>query len=155
MKELDEYRTQLIDRLVAVTMEFCEACLSAGDAFAPLSEDGWNVHQLAAHTRDVNKLVYGARARRTAEEENPEFQNFDGDAFMAEHYNAGEPLRSLLDGFLADVESLAGMLRGLPAQAWSRVSRHATLGDGFTLQTWVERDLAHIEEHLAAVRGGK
>jgi hypothetical protein len=107
-------------------------------------------HQIAVHTRDVNELVYGMRARRTAEEENPEFQNFDGDAYMAEHYNPGEPLKELLDGFVANVEALAGMLRELPVEAWSRTSRHTTFGSGFTLQTWVERDLAHIQEHLKA-----
>jgi hypothetical protein len=37
-------------------------------------------------------------------------------------------------------------------EAWSRTSRHTTFGSGFTLQTWVERDLAHIQEHLKAVK---
>lgn len=152
MKELNEYRTKLLGRLVSAAKEFREACLAVSDAFAPLDESGWNAHQLAAHTRDVNRLVYGLRARRTAEEENPEFPNFDGDAYMAENYNAREPLSEILDGLVEEVESLASMLRGLPAEAWSRESRHATLGGGFTLQTWVERDLAHIEEHLETVR---
>jgi hypothetical protein len=44
------------------------------------------------------------------------------------------------------------ILGRLPAEAWSRESRHATFGGGFTLQTWVERDLAHIEEHLKVVQ---
>jgi DinB superfamily len=153
MKELDEYRANLIGRLVSAAGEFCEACLAVQDPFARL-EDGWNVHQIAVHTRDVNLQVYGLRARRTAEEENPEFQNFDGDAYMAEHYNAGEPLQELLDGFAANVGALAGLLKNLPAEAWSRQSRHTTLGGGFTLQTWVERNLAHIEEHLQTVKKG-
>jgi hypothetical protein len=42
-------------------------------------------------------------------------------------------------------------LRGLPLDSWSRVSRHTTLGSNLTLQTWVEKDLAHIEEHLETV----
>lgn len=152
MKELNEYRTKLMDRLVSATKEFREACLAVPDAFAPLEESGWDAHQVAAHTRDVNRLVYGLRARRTAEEENPEFPNFDGDAYMAENYSAQEPLGEILDGLVEDVEALADMLRKLPAEAWSRESRHTTLGSGFTLQTWVERDLAHIEEHLGTVR---
>jgi hypothetical protein len=155
MKELNEYRTLLIERLISATRKFRDACLAAPDPFVPLDEEGWNIHQIAAHTRDVNNLVYGLRARRTAREDNPEFQNFDGDAYMAEHYNAAEPLNELLDGFVASVEALAGMLRELPAETWSHVSRHTTLGSGFTLQAWVERDLAHIEEHLKAVRAGK
>ena len=154
MEELNEYRTQLIQKLVATARDFREACLAVPDAFAPF-DDGWTVHQIAAHTRDVNALAYGLRARRTVEEDNPEFANFDGDAYMAEHYNAGKPLIEILDGFIAEVESLAKMLGELPAEAWSRTSRHAMLGSGFTLQTWVERDLAHIEEHLRTVSKAK
>lgn len=152
MKELIEYRARLIERLLSAAREFRESCLAVDDPFAALDEGGWNVHQVAAHTRDVNELVYGMRARRTAEEDNPEFQNFDGDAYMLEHYEMDEPLNEMLDGFVTDVEALVEILRGLPVEAWSRESRHAAFGGGFTLQTWVERDIAHIEEHLKAAR---
>jgi hypothetical protein len=92
MKELDDYRKQLIDKLVASAETFRAACLAVQDPFAPLQPDGWNVHQLATHTRDVNQLVYGLRARRTIEEDNPEFSNFDGNEYIREHYAAHEPL---------------------------------------------------------------
>ncbi len=152
MKELDEYRNHLIGRLVSASQEFHQACLAVQDPFAPLGGDGWNIHQIATHTRDVHTLVYRFRAQRTAQEPNPEFQNFDGDAYMAEHYDKDEPLNAILDGFVASVQSLALTLGRLPAEAWSRESRHLTLGGGFTLQTWIERDLAHIEEHLQVVK---
>lgn len=151
MKELLEYRTNLISRLVDVAHEFRAACLAAHNAFAPL-DGGWNIHQIAVHTRDVEKLVYGSRARRTVVEDNPEFQSFDGEAYMAEHYSASEPLNEIADEFVVSVEVLAQFLRDLPPQAWSRESRHVTLGRGFTLQTWVERDLAHIKEHLKTIK---
>ena len=152
MKELTEYRTLLINKLVASAKDFQAACLAVKDPFAPLEADGWNIHQVAAHTRDIDQLVYGMRAQRTAKEDNPEFQNFDGDQYTRDHYSANESLPELLARFVQNVETLAELLRGLPAEAWSRVSRHAKLGNGFTLQTWVERDLAHIEEHLETVR---
>jgi hypothetical protein len=152
MKELMEYRVGLIDRLVQVTDEFCTECLTVKNVFAPLSDGKWNVHQVAVHVRDVDKLVYGERARRTAAEDDPEFQIFDGEAYMAEQYSTSEPLPEILDELRGNVESLALLLRGLPDEAWSRVSRHATLGHGFTLQSWVERDLAHIEEHMETVK---
>ena len=154
MKELTEYRKQLIDRLVSATREFRDACLAVKDPHVPLDEDGWNTHQIAAHTRDVNDRVYGLRAKRTAQEDNPEFQNFDGDAYMAEHYDANKSLNELLDEFEKNVEALYEFLKALPAEAWSRKSRHVTLGGGFTLQTWVERNLAHIEEHVESVKKG-
>jgi hypothetical protein len=154
LKELLEYRKSLIDRLVTVANEFRSECLGVQDQLAPI-EGGWNTHQIAVHTRDIDHLVYGARARKTAAEDNPEFPNFNGEAYMAEHYSASEPLKEITDGLVEHVEDLARMLRDLPTQAWSRESRHATLGHGLTLQTWVERDLAHIREHLQTVKNRK
>jgi hypothetical protein len=154
-KELDAYRRQLVDRLVEMAVQFRETCLAVKDPFAPLKSGGWNVHQLAVHTRDVQALVYGMRARRTAAEDDPEFANFDGEAHMAGHYDRNEPLEDVLDGFVKEVESFAAMLRGLPVEAWSRQSRHVIMGKGFTLQTWVERGLAHIEEHIETISRAK
>lgn len=152
MKELLEYRAALIDKLVQAAHEFRAESLAVKNPMAPLKNGGWNVHQIAVHTRDVDQWVYGARVRRTAVEDNPDFQNFDGDGYMAEHYSAAEPLNEILDALVENVEGLAQMLRELPAEAWSRQSRHVTLGHGLTLQAWVERDLAHISEHLEAIR---
>ena len=154
-KELNAYRAQLIDRLAEAANQFREGCLTVKDPYAPLEAGGWNVHQLAVHTRDVHALVYGARARRTAQEDNPEFANFDGDLYMAEHYDKNEPLEGLLDRFVEDMEDFAGSLRQLPVDAWSRLSRHAIMGNGFTMQTWVERDLAHIQEHIETVHSAR
>ena len=152
MKELLAYRTNLIDKLATAAKDFRSVCLAVKDPYTPLEEGGWNIHQVAVHTRDVDKLVYGLRAQRTALENNPEFQNFDGEAYMAEHYDASEHLDELLDGFVVSVQDLTKNLRALPSEAWSRESRHTTLGSGFTMQTWVERDLAHIQEHLETVK---
>ena len=154
MEELIEYRKQLMDRLGEAVKEFRTACFAVKNPFAPV-EAGWNVHQLAVHTRDVDKMIYGVRARRTIKEDNPEFPNFDGDAYMAEHYDAKEPLKAILDGLVSSVDELVKMLRGLPAAAWTRESRHATQGGGFTLQVWVERSLKHIDEHLETVKKAK
>jgi hypothetical protein len=152
MKELEEYRTKLIERLEYTARAFREECLAVQDIYAPLEPGSWNVHQIAVHTRDEDKFVYSLRVHRTAREENPEFPNFDGETYMAEHYNTQEPLNELLNGFVQSVESLAQYLRGLPPKAWSRLSRHTALGSGLTLQSWVEKDLAHITEHLEEVK---
>ena len=152
MNQLSEYRSKLIERLETAVEEFRAACLAVADPFEPVDEGGWNTHQLAVHTRDVDQVVYGMRIRRTMEEENPEFQNFDADEWMAAHYHADEPLASILDELSASVKETAAMLRALPREAWSRESTHLTHGGGFTLQTWVERGLAHIEEHLETVK---
>ena len=155
MKELTQYRTSLIERLVKVTDEFRAACLGVPDMFALAAEGAWTIHQVAVHVRDVHKLVYSVRVRTTAAEEDPEFQNFDPEAYMNEHYSVDEPLLEILDELQGSVLDLASMLRELTPEDWSRTSRHALLGHGFTLQTWVERDLAHIERHLDVVRNQK
>lgn len=152
MNELEEYRKSLIEKLEDMAKAFRAECLAVKDPYAPLAKDGWNVHQIAVHTRDVDKLIYGLRARRTAMEDNPEFPNFNGEAYMAEHYDPKESLSELLNGFVANVEALIELLRALPGEGWSRVSSHAKLGSGLTLQSWIEKDLAHIQEHLETVK---
>ena len=88
MNELQEYRKELIDNLEESARKFRDVCLGVKNPYSPIETGAWNVHQLAAHTRDVDVLVYGMRARRTLQEDNPQFENFDGDAYMAEHYDA-------------------------------------------------------------------
>ncbi|MEW5939904.1 MAG: DinB family protein [Chloroflexota bacterium] len=154
MEQLIEYRNQLLARLEESTREFCKACLAA-PARPVASEAGeWGVHQIAAHTRDSETQVYGARIQRSLAEEDPLFPNFDGEAWMAEHYDPNEPLASILDELAASVSQTVASLRAAPTEAWSRPSRHETYGAGFTTQTWVERSLAHIEEHLKTVSSG-
>ena len=143
---------KMIEEFVVAADAFRMACLAVSDPFKATDEGGWNTHQLAAHTRDVDKVVYGMRVRRTVEEDNPEFPNFDADEWVAANYNADEPLASILDELSASVQETAAMLTKLPAEAWSRESSHVSYGGVFTLQTWVERGLAHIEEHLETVR---
>ncbi len=151
MDQLLEYRQRLLDRYEAAAREFREAVETADSPNVPREAGGWSAHQIAAHTRDVEKMVYGMRVRRTLEEDDPLFENFDGDAWMAEHYHPDEPLASILDELAGSVQEAVARLRGLPPEAWTRPSRHAAYGGGFTTQAWVERSLAHIEEHLKTV----
>lgn len=155
MEQLLEYRSHLLDRFEEATRQFREAVETATQPNVPREANGWSVHQLAAHTRDVEKMVYGLRVRRTLEEDDPLFENFDGDAFMAAHYNPEEPLASILDELADSVRANVARLRSLPPEAWTRPSRHETYGAGFTAQTWVERALAHMEEHLKSVIGNQ
>jgi len=154
MKELLEYREKLIDRLGAAAREFCAESLLFKDRFSNAGGD-WNVHQVATHVRDVSHFVYGARLRRTLEEENPLFSNFDGDVWMVEHYRSDEALESILEGFSTEMKEICILLKAMPQESWSRLSRHETLGGELTLQLWAERGLAHIEEHLRTLKNAK
>ena len=68
MKELLEYREKLIKRLGEASREFCAACESVSDPFVKV-EGEWTLHQVASHTRDVQKLIYGVRVEKTLKED--------------------------------------------------------------------------------------
>jgi hypothetical protein len=150
MNELAEYRRKLMERLAEGAREFCSAC--EVKAASMVVEGDWTLHQVAAHVRDIHRAVYAARARRTLQEENPLFQSVDPDDWMAAHYKKDEPLQKILNEFKKDVDDLCRTLNDIPGEAWSRVSQHEPMSEGLTLQLWVEHSLAHIEEHLNAVR---
>lgn len=152
MKELLEYRVFLVSRLRHAAEEFCEAC-KVVDVNKKISGD-WTVHQIAFHLRDLNNLVYDGRVRQTLNEENPLFENFDPEDWMATHYDKNESLEKVLSEFKLKVDSLCKILSDLPNEAWSRLSQHKILGDELTMQLWVEYGLAHIEEHLVEMRRG-
>jgi uncharacterized damage-inducible protein DinB len=149
MEGLIDYRRRLVERLAQAAREFCEAC-EAGPSGEAV-EGGWSLHQMAAHVRDVDRAVYGARVRRTLQEQEPLFQSFDADAWMEDHYRPDESLREILADFKAGVEDLCALLDAMPQSGWSRLSRHETMGEGLTLQSWVERSLAHVEEHRSGI----
>jgi len=150
MKELLEYRKKLVERLADVAHEFCSACEKIKSA--TIVEGHWTLHQVAAHVRDIDRAVYGARVRRTLMEENPLFESMDPDDWMAANYNKDEPLKKILGEFRQNIDELDRTLSELPKEAWSRTSQHEKMGEGLTLQLWVERSLAHIEEHLNVLK---
>ena len=151
LTETPEYHEELVAAFRASADALIDACNAVADPFKPIEQDGWNTHQIAVHVRDVEANVYGMRIRRSIDEDNPLFPNFDGEAWMAEHYDPQEPLSKILADFLDDAGELAALLRAQPNSAWSRPSRHETQGN-FVLQTWFERALAHIREHLETVK---
>lgn len=151
MKELLEYREKLIARLAQATQEFYDVCAGFENPFVKIVGD-WNVHQIASHTRDVEKFVYGERVQKTLYEERPHFKSFDADDWMTAQYNPDESLKNILDDFLNNVNKLCNTLKEMPHEAWSRLSSHESAGNELTLQLWVERGLAHIEEHLLEVK---
>lgn len=154
MKELIEYREKLLARWREAVVEFVNVCRSFADPFST-AEGAWTAHQIAFHVRDIDREVYGMRIRRTLNEENPEFKNFDPDAWMSEHYNQDEPLEKILLEFSASVNEVCDILSTMQQEGWSRLSRHEALGKELTLQLWAERGLAHLEEHLKELKNAQ
>ena len=149
MKELLQYRVNLVERLAQAAHEFVLACEKI-DPTRKLEGD-WTLHQIATHVRDMDHID-NTRVRRTLAEENPLFESVDSEAWMREKYNKDEPIQNILNECKTNVDELCKTLNEIPSEAWSRTSQHETIGDGLTLQLWVEEDLAHIEEHLAELK---
>ncbi len=154
MKELIEYREKLLARLHEATSEFCEACKSYADPLASIN-GGWSAHQFAFHVRGIDHEVYGMRIRRTLNEDEPEFLNFDPEVWMAEHYDPREPLDMILGEFSASIHEIHDVLKNASQSVWSRLSSHEALGKELTLQLWAERGLAHLEEHLKLLKSAQ
>jgi hypothetical protein len=150
-KSVVEYRARLLEQLLKSSEAFCAACRATRDLRKPLDKNGWNVHQLAEHVRDVQEQSYGLRVRRTLAEAEPLFPKFHADRWAAEHYDPDEPLEKILDEFMENIRSLDADLRTRPDSAWSRIGRHEIQG-ARTLQIWVERSLEHVREHLETVK---
>jgi len=150
-KQLLDYRANLLEQIRVKAESFCAAARAVKNPLAPFEENGWNTHQLVAHVWHVDLHAYGMRVRRTMQEEYPVFQNYDGDGWMANEYSPSLSLESMLTEFSARITEMLSMLHALVPEGWSRLSRHETAGE-LSLQTWVERGLAHIEEHLATIQ---
>src|SRR5258706_12526948 len=86
-----EYRVRLLEQLLKSADAFCDACRAAKDLRKPVGENGWNVHQLAQHVRDVDAHAYGMRVRRTLAEQNPSFPKFDANLWAVQHYDPPPP----------------------------------------------------------------
>ena len=151
MEDLLEYRQLFLDKLAAAPDELRAALAGVRDARAPLEEGGWNSHQVIVHMRDVNAQVYPPRLYRILDEENPTFDNFDGEAWMAAHYDPNEQLEAILAEFSRQCAEVVDRLRSLPSKAWNRPGTHPSYGT-HPLQWWAERMLAHNEEHLTQMR---
>lgn len=149
MEELWAYRERLLGRHAEQVEAFRRvlAAFPAGRLGAAAPDGGWSAHQLAVHVRDVEIQAYIPRLHRLLAETTPLLADFDAEAFMAGHYDAGEPVDRIAEDVDRARRAVRAALASDNAQAWSRLGRHPALGVR-SLQTWVERAVAHFDEHL-------
>lgn len=151
---LDDYRRRLLDRYREQPGEFDERLrrLDESAVRAPIKPGEWSAHQVLFHVLSVDEQAYGPRLFQILNETRPDLPDFDEPRWMQEHYDAGRPPQALLERW-ADVRRRnAAALAAVPAEAWSRTGRHGYWGER-TLQWWLERAIAHADEHRRQLDG--
>lgn len=164
MKELLEYRRDLIERYAAQPEALYReiAPFPSEDLHVPLERGGWSPHQIVAHIQAVELGAYLPRLLRLLEGQPGDdpvggrgrivLEDFDAMAWMTERYDPDVPLQDYLEAFDRGRAQGMTLIGDLPSGGWNRSGFHPTLGER-TLQWWVERSVAHVDEHLAQLGG--
>lgn len=152
MEELYDYRERLLERYRAIPDEFESrlARLSTAAGYQPQEPGGLKLRQVMAHVRDVEAESFLPRLERILSEETPLLSNINESGWMEARYRAGESLEDIFAEFRDLRSRELGRLRNMSQQDWNRPGRHPVWGLR-TLQWWVERSLAHNEEHLLQI----
>lgn len=148
MKELQEYRRLLIQRIETVGQEIAGLVLSidSGDERLSSLPDGSSASQHLAHLCRLELDVYLPLLERLAGS-GPSLPSVaTGNGALA-----SETVQDVAIQYRGIRARQAAWLRTLPDPVWSLVYRHPTIGDR-TFQWWVELSLAHAEEHLRLLR---
>lgn len=113
----------------------------------PIQPGEWSPHQVLWHVRAVEIQAYIPRLERLLAQDHARLQDFDGQAWMEEHYTTQEAWPRMVADVLAARQRMSTRLEAADKEVWSRVGEHSYWGPR-TLMWWVERCVAHLDEHL-------
>ncbi len=151
---LKAYRRGLLDTYEAQIEDLRRALhLHRGAEQTPLEHGGWSPHQVAWHVRAVETQAYLPRLERMLAQDRVELNDFDGDGWMDRNYTTHEAWDRIVDDVRTARAALRAKLEAAPDGAWSHLGRHRYWGSR-TLMWWVERSLAHVDEHIAQLSAG-
>jgi hypothetical protein len=149
LNELDEYRQKLLDRYAQVADDLAGFL----DAFPeerldqPLTPDGWSVHRILAHVRDMEAAAFLPRLELLLKDEQPYLERYDEREWLRENDPPSESAREIVESYHCLRKRELSWLNEMEPEGWSRAGRHPTWGQR-TLQWWVERSLLHALGHL-------
>ena len=151
---LDDYRGRLQGRFRLQPDAYRERLrgLDRASLHAPIRPGEWSTHQVIFHVRAADEQAYGPRLLRILREDQPRLEDYDEVAWMANHYDPDEPAEAILQRWQAARQGWAEVLQAAPTAAWSRSGSHPFYGER-TLQWWVERSVAHGEDHRRQLEG--
>jgi uncharacterized damage-inducible protein DinB len=117
---------------------------------------GWTVLEVLAHLCDYEGEYYH-RARMTVEQDMPDFQVPDQDAWVMERRYNEQDIHAIYQKWVDQRTEFLNFLTGLDESAWQRAGRHPkrgvmSLADQLALVSW--HDVNHIEQmtHILAER---
>ncbi len=153
MKQLLEYRALLLDRLARQSAELAEAItiVPAAGQHQRRVADGYTLHQILAHIRDLELLAFVPRLRRLLMEDHPVLDAFPSHHWSEADYQPDEATGKILNDFAQAREAALALLRLLPPEGWNRAGFHPPSGPR-TAQWWAERMYVHAQEHLDEMR---
>ena len=153
MKQLLEYRAELLARLARQPAELAEAVNAVPEAERTVRRvsGDYTLHQLLAHVRDLEALAFLPRLRRILTEDSPRLEAFPSHHWSLESYQPDEPMTGILADFARAREAALALLRPLPSEGWGRTGFHPPSGPR-TAQWWAERIYTHAREHLDEMR---
>lgn len=138
-------------RLAAAAVEW-PAILDRPDAAQRPSAQVWSPVEYAAHARDMVQLL-GTRVAQMLDQEDPVFDDWDGDAMAAENeYWRANPAQVAADIDLATRHTRAVLAR-VGASDWDRPGRRSD-GREFTVATICQYLVHDVEHHLMDAGGG-
>ncbi len=151
---LDDYRRRLLERFRLQPETYREHVrrLDREGVRAPIKPGEWSAHQVIFHVRAADEQAYGPRLMRILREERPQMEDYDEVAWMKDQYDPDEPAEAVLERWQAARRGWADILAAAPAEAWSRSGLHPFYGER-TLQWWLERAVAHGEDHRRQLEG--
>lgn len=153
LNELYEYRHKLMDRYAQVVddlADFLEA-FPEKRLDQPLPPDGWSVHRILAHVRDMEAAAFLPRLELLLEEDQPYLARYDERRWLRENDPPSESAQEIFESYRCLRKRELSWLNEMQADGWSRTGRHPTWGQR-TLQWWVERSLLHALGHLEALK---
>jgi hypothetical protein len=153
MKELYEYRTELLARSSEITHDLRQVLESLPEKslFSSPIAGRPSPHRVLAHLRDIHVQALSRRLRQIQSEQNPRFILFDDEAWLERHYRMEEPWQAILEEFNRSQEQALAGLDPQEASLWNRTAHHPWFGKR-TFQWWVEQCLEYSKQHLEQIR---
>jgi len=113
----------------------------------PSAPGEWSPHQVLVHTRDVEVRAYHLRLERILKQDNPQFEDFDAEGWMRDHYRASEPAEVVVKSFVAARWRVKMLTHDMTPADWERTGTHAETGPR-SFEWWMNRSIEHAQEHL-------